>query len=63
MMKGNYSVARKGSGNRLLGAIKAGATILDSPYVQFGTGVLAPEIYPGLVLAKESGLLKKIASK
>jgi hypothetical protein len=59
-MKGNYSVAHKGSGSRLMGAIKGGAAILDSPYVQFGTALAAPEVYAGLALAKKTGLLKAI---
>ena len=59
-MKGNYSVARKGSGSRLMGAIKGGVAMLDSPYVQFGTALAAPEVYAGLQLAKKTGLLKAI---
>ena len=59
-MKGNYSVARKGSGSRLMGAIKGGAMMLDNPYVQFGTALAAPEVYAGLQLAKKTGLLKAL---
>ena len=59
-MKGSYSVARKGSGSRLMGAIKGGAAILENPYVQFGTALAAPEVYAGLALAKKTGLLKAI---
>jgi len=59
-MKGSYSVAKKGSGSRLLGAIKGGASMLDSPYVQFGTALAAPEVYAGLQLAKKTGLLKAL---
>lgn len=62
-MKGSHSVARKGSGSRLIGAIKGGAAILDNPYVQFGTAIAAPEVYAGLALAKKTGLLKSISSK
>tara|TARA_R110000868_G_scaffold399785_2_gene673781 strand:+ start:425 stop:613 length:189 start_codon:yes stop_codon:yes gene_type:complete len=62
-MKGNYSVARKGSSSRLMGAIKGGAAILDNPLVQFGTAVAVPEVYAGLALAKQTGLLKKLSSK
>lgn len=61
-MKGSYSVARKGSGSRLLGAIKGGAMVLDNPLVQFGVGLAAPEVAGELALAKKSGLLKAIAS-
>jgi len=63
IMKGNYAVARKGSGSRLMGAIKGGAQFLDNPYVQFGTAVAAPEVYAGLQLAKKTGLLKALSSK
>ena len=63
MMKGNYSIARKGSGSRLLGAIKGGAQFLENPIVQFGTAVAAPEVYAGLQLAKKTGLLKALSSK
>lgn len=59
-MKGNYSVARKGSGSKLMGAIKGGAAVLDNPLVQFGTALAAPEVYAGLALAKQTGLLKAI---
>jgi hypothetical protein len=62
-MKGNYMVARKGSGDRLMGAIKGGARILDSPLAQFGIGVLAPELAGPAALASKSGLLKAIASR
>jgi hypothetical protein len=60
-MKGNYAVAKKGSGNRLMGAVKGGAMVLDNPLVQFGTALAAPEVYAGLRLAKETGLLKAIS--
>ena len=60
-MKGNYSVAKKGSGSRLMGAIKGGAMMLDNPYVQFGTAIAAPEVYAGLSLAKRTGVLKAIS--
>ena len=61
-MKGNYSVARKGAGSRLMGAIKGG---LDNPLVRFGIGVASPEIglgLAGLDAVKKSGLLKKAMS-
>lgn len=56
MKKGDYS-------NKLMGAIKAGARLADDPYVQFGVGVLNPEIGAGLALAKGSGLLKKVMGR
>ena len=56
MKKGDYS-------NKLMGAVKAGARLADDPYVQFGIGVLNPEIGAGLALAKKSGLLKTIAGR
>jgi hypothetical protein len=61
-MKGNYMVARKGAGSRLMGAIKGG---LENPLVRFGIGVASPEIGLGLEAAsalKKSGLLKKAMS-
>lgn len=61
-MKGNYMVARKGSGSRLMGAIKGG---LDNPLVRFGIGVASPELGLGLAgfdAVKKSGLLKKAMS-
>jgi hypothetical protein len=61
-MKGLSSGYRKGEGSRLYGAIKGAAKIAENPLVQFGVGMAAPELYPTLALAKESGLLKKIAS-
>ena len=59
-MKGNYMVARKGSGSRLMGAIKGG---LESPLVRFGIGVASPELGLGLEALNKSGLLKKAMSK
>jgi hypothetical protein len=56
MKKGDYS-------NKLMGAIKTGARLADNPYVQFGVGVLNPELGAGLALAKKSGLLKSIAGR
>jgi hypothetical protein len=56
MKKGDYS-------NKLMGAIKTGARLADDPYVQFGVGVLNPELGAGLALAKKSGLLKTIAGR
>lgn len=60
--KGNSMGARKGSGDRLMGAIKGAARIAESPLVQFGVALGAPEFGAGLALAKKSGLLKAIAS-
>lgn len=56
MKKGGYS-------DKLMGAIKTGARLAEDPYVQFGVGVLNPEIGAGLALAKKSGLLKSIAGR
>jgi len=61
-MKGNYMVARKGSGSRMMGAIKGG---LENPLVRFGIGVASPELGLGLAgfdAVKKSGLLKKAMS-
>jgi len=52
--KGDYS-------SKLLGGVKGLARIADDPITQFGVGVLAPEVYGGLALAKQTGLLKKVA--
>lgn len=56
-------MARKGSGDRLIGAIKGGARALENPLVQFGVSALAPEVGLGLMAAKKSGLLKAIGSR
>jgi hypothetical protein len=64
-MKGNYMMARKGVGEKLIGAAKGGARVLDNPLVQFGVGLASPEIGIGLQAAsaiRKSGLLKKISS-
>lgn len=61
--KGNMMMARKGSGDRLIGAIKGGARALENPLVQFGISALEPELELGLMAAKKSGLLKKIGSR
>ena len=58
-MKGNYMVARKGAGSRLMGAIKGG---LENPLVRFGIGVASPELGAGLEALNKSGLLKKAMS-
>lgn len=52
--KGGYS-------DKLLGSVKSAARIANDPFVQFGVGLVAPEIAGGLALARKSGLLKKIA--
>jgi len=55
-------VARKGSGSRMMGAIKGG---LENPLVRFGIGVASPELGLGLAgfdAVKKSGLLKKAMS-
>lgn len=54
--KGDYS-------SKLLGGVKGLAKFAEDPIVQFGAGVLAPELYGGLALAKETGLLKKIQGR
>jgi hypothetical protein len=59
-MKGNYMVARKGAGSRLIGAIKGG---LENPLVRFGVSALSPELGAGLEALNKSGLLKKSMSK
>jgi len=56
MKKGGYS-------DKLMGAVKTGARLADDPYVQFGVGVLNPEIGAGLALAKGTGLLKKVSGR
>lgn len=53
---------KKGNEDKLLGAIKGVARIAENPLVQFGVGMVAPEVASGLALAKKSGLLKAIAS-
>jgi hypothetical protein len=60
--KGSGMSARKGSGDRLLGALKGAARVAENPLVQFGVGLGAPEVGAVLALAKGSGLLKKISS-
>lgn len=60
--KGNMMIARKGDGSRLLGAIKGAGRLASDPLVQFGVGLVAPEVGLGLAAAKKSGLLKKISS-
>jgi len=62
-MKGNYISPRKGTGARLIGAVKGGAQVLDNPLVQFGISALAPEVAPELAMAKKYGLLKAISSR
>ena len=52
--------ARKGDSSKLLGGVKGIARFAQNPLVEGGVSLLAPEIGAGLVLAKKSGLLKKI---
>ena len=62
--KGNYQpmLGKKGDYSaRLLGGVKGFARLAEDPITQFGLGVIAPEMYGGLALAKETGLLKKVA--
>lgn len=49
-----------GYGDKLLGAAKGAARILDEPVVQSAVSVLAPELGMGLAAAKRSGLLEKL---
>jgi len=59
--KSNYSgFFGKGFGDKLIGAGKGLAGILDNPLVQAGVTALAPEIGAGLALASRSGILQKI---
>lgn len=63
--KGNMMMARKGEGSRLIGAVKGAGRLATDPVVQFGVGLVAPEVglgLAGLAAAKKSGLLKKIVS-
>lgn len=56
MKKGGYS-------DKLMGALKTGARILEDPYVQFAAGALNPEFGAGLALAKKTGVLHKIGAR
>jgi hypothetical protein len=59
--KSNYSgFFSKGFGDRLIGAGKGLAGILDNPLVQGGISVLAPEVGAGLAMASKAGILQKI---
>lgn len=63
--KGNMIPAGKGNSSRLIGAIKGAGRLASDPLVQFGVGLVAPEVGVGLAAAaaaKKSGLLKKISS-
>jgi len=60
--KGDIMMARKGEGSRLLGAIKGAGRLASDPLVQFGVGLVAPEVGVGLgalSAARKSNLLKK----
>ena len=60
--KGDIMMARKGEGSRLLGAIKGAGRLASEPLVQFGVGLVAPEVGVGLgalSAARKSNLLKK----
>lgn len=48
--------------DRLMGAVKGAARIASNPYVQFVTGLAAPEAGAVLGLAKSTGLLKKLSA-
>ena len=59
--KSNYSgFFTKGFGDKLIGAGKGLAGILDNPLVQTGISALAPEIGAGLAVASKAGILQKI---
>ena len=59
--KSNYSgFFTKGFGDKLIGAGKGLAGILDNPLVQAGVSAIAPEIGAGLAVASKSGILQKI---
>jgi hypothetical protein len=60
--KSNYSgfFSKGGFGDKLIGAGKGLAGILDNPLVQAGVSALAPEIGAGLTLASKAGILQKI---
>lgn len=59
--KSNYSgFFTKGFGDRLIGAGKGLAGILDNSLVQAGVSALAPEIGAGLAMASKAGILQKI---
>jgi hypothetical protein len=60
--KSNYSgfFSKGGFGDRLIGAGKGLAGILDNPLVQAGVSALAPEIGAGLSMASKAGILQKI---
>ena len=50
----------KGFGNKLIGAGKGLARVLDEPLVQAGISAIAPEIGAGLATAKRLGVLEKL---
>lgn len=56
MKKGGYS-------DKLMGAVKTVARLSEDPYVQFGVGVINPEVAAGLALAKKVGLLHKVGGR
>ena len=59
--KSNYSgFFTKGFGDKLIGAGKGLASVLDNPLVQAGVSALAPEIGAGLAVASKAGILQKI---
>jgi hypothetical protein len=59
--KNNYSgFLGKGFGEKLLGAGKGLARVLDEPLVQAGITAISPEVGVALGVAKRSGLLEKL---
>jgi hypothetical protein len=50
----------KGLGNKLIGAGKGLARVLDEPIVHAGISALAPEVGAAIGAAKKYGLLEKL---
>jgi hypothetical protein len=53
-------LGKGGFGDKLIGAGKGLARVLDEPIVQAGISAFAPEVGAGLAAAKKFGLLEKI---
>jgi len=59
--KNNFSgFLGKGLGDKLIGAGKGLARVLDEPIVQAGISAYAPEVGAALGAAKKYGLLEKL---
>lgn len=50
----------KGSGDKLIGAAKGVARLLDEPIVQGAISSAFPEVAPAYAVAKRSGILEKL---